>query len=514
MNFRSLSFSRAPFFLLVGFLLVVGIVLTLHRHWMYEVPLMYGETQTIWSVEAKVEFNAHGGPVKVSMARPSAQDGFTVLKEAGASPGYGLNFMDGNEPRAEWTVRGAKGKQELFYRAEILVSQMQSGADLPPPAIDPVSWPEPYASAVSEVLAEAYATSADNYSLTRELLKRFREDETAQHIELLRTHYSDQLPELWVEMLHKARVPASVVYGLNLQDGRRRQNLMPLLRVWNGNDSQIFELPGEKSNASVLLTADTPLLLWEQRGAPVLDVTGGTDSSIRFSMLKREESTYANIAENLSSQHDFLNFSIHSLPVEEQAMFKTILLIPIGALIVCILRIIIGIRTSGTFMPVLIALAFIQTSLVTGLVGFLLVVATGLFIRGYLSRLNLLLVARITAVIITVIAIISIFSVLSYKLGLTEGLKITFFPMIILSWTIERMSILWEEEGGREVMVQGGGSLLTAVLAYWAMSDPWVRHLTFNFIGIQFIVLALVLLIGSYTGYRLLELKRFKAFGN
>jgi hypothetical protein len=287
-----------------------------------------------------------------------------------------------------------------------------------------------------------------------------------------------------------------------------------LLRVWNGNDSQIFELPGEKSNASVLLAADTPLLLWEQRGAPVLDVTGGTDSSIRFSMLKREESTYANIAENLSSQHDFLNFSIHSLPVEEQAMFKTILLIPIGALIVCILRIIIGIRTSGTFMPVLIALAFIQTSLVTGLVGFLLVVATGLFIRGYLSRLNLLLVARITAVIITVIAIISIFSVLSYKLGLTEGLKITFFPMIILSWTIERMSILWEEEGGREVMVQGGGSLLTAVLAYWAMSDPWVRHLTFNFIGIQFIVLALVLLIGSYTGYRLLELKRFKAFGS
>jgi len=51
------------------------------------------------------------------------------------------------------------------------------------------------------------------------------------------------------------------------------------------------------------------------------------------------------------------------------------------------------------------------------------------------------------------------------------------------------------------------------VLAYWAMSDPWVRHLTFNFIGLQFVVLALVLLIGSYTGYRLLELKRFSVFG-
>jgi len=121
-------------------------------------------------------------------------------------------------------------------------------------------------------------------------------------------------------------------------------------------------------------------------------------------------------------------------------------------------------------------------------------------------------VARITAVIISVIAIISVFSVLAFKLGLTEGLKITFFPMIILSWTIERMSILWEEEGGREVMIQGGGSLLTAVLVYGAMTNPWVRHITFNFIGIQFIVLSLVLLIGSYTGYRLLELTRFKVF--
>ena len=81
--------------------------------------------------------------------------------------------------------------------------------------------------------------------------------------------------------------------------------------------------------------------------------------------------------------------------------------------------------------------------------------------------------------------------------------------MVILAWTIERMSILWEEEGGREVMIQGGGSLITAVLAYGAMQHPLIQHLTFNFMGVQFIVLALILLLGSYTGYRLFELHRF-----
>ena len=82
--------------------------------------------------------------------------------------------------------------------------------------------------------------------------------------------------------------------------------------------------------------------------------------------------------------------------------------------------------------------------------------------------------------------------------------------MIILSWTIERMSILWEEEGAKEVFVQGGGSLLTAVLVYLAMTNEFVRHITFNFIGIQLVILAVILMLGNYTGYRLSELKRFK----
>ena len=163
-------------------------------------------------------------------------------------------------------------------------------------------------------------------------------------------------------------------------------------------------------------------------------------------------------------------------------------------------------------MPVLIALAFMQTSLVTGLIGFLLIVGVGLLIRSYLSRHNLLLVARIALVIISVVLIMALFSVLSFRFGLSEGLKLTLFPMIILSWTIERMSILWEEEGAKEVLRQGGGSLFVAILGYLIMSNDWVQHLTFHFLGLQFIFMALVLLCGSYTGYRLLELKRFRSF--
>ncbi len=188
------------------------------------------------------------------------------------------------------------------------------------------------------------------------------------------------------------------------------------------------------------------------------------------------------------------------------------MLLPVGALVVVLLRVLVGIRTSGTFMPVLIALAFLQTELLPGLASFIIVVAIGLFIRSYLSALNLLLVARIATLVILVIAIISLFSVISYRLGLIQGLTITFFPMIILAWTIERMSIIWEEDGPKEVLIQGGGSLFVAIMAFLLMDLSLVEHLAFNFPELHLVVLALILLTGRYTGYRLLELRRFAAF--
>jgi len=174
----------------------------------------------------------------------------------------------------------------------------------------------------------------------------------------------------------------------------------------------------------------------------------------------------------------------------------------------------VGIRTSGTFMPVLIALAFIQTTLLVGLIIFLGLVGVGLWIRSYLSRLNLLLVSRVAAVIIVVILLMAVLAVTSYRLGLDQALTVTFFPTVIIAWTIERMSILWEEEGGHEVLIQGSGSLLVAVLAYIAMSSQIISHLTFNFPELMLSLLGVILLLGKYTGFRLSELYRFRDMGS
>lgn len=495
--------SRLPFYLLVSVLMLAGIGLSLHRHLQFDVPWLPGEQRQVWEIEAQVNLTARGEPVIVDMALPSHQQGYRLLTEHTASSGYGLAFREENGGRrAQWTIREANGSQQLYYTVQMLVAPDAEAPVQSPPALPrQILWERPFDTAARQVIERAWARSASPFTFARELIRDMSGDRQSENTRLLLTQY-DRAP-LLVRLLNQAGIAAREVSGLRLEDGRRRQSLAPWIQVFDGSDWALFHPEtGEQGRPD-------DLLLWESAGEAVLEVQGGSNSRVSFSMLTHNQPAASAVRSQLADD-TLLNFSIHSLPLEEQALFQTILLIPIGALVVVLLRILVGIKTSGTFMPVLIALAFIQTTLLTGLIGFLLVVAVGLVIRSYLSHLNLLLVARVSAVIITVIAIISIFSVLSYRFGLNAGLTITFFPMIILSWTIERMSILWEEEGPKQVLIQGGGSLLTAVLAYLAMNNPWIRHITFNFLGLQLVLMALILLAGNYTGYRLLELRRFK----
>ena len=254
------------------------------------------------------------------------------------------------------------------------------------------------------------------------------------------------------------------------------------------------------------------LLLWHRGGKSLLDVTGGRQSNVSFSIV-RQRVPAVHLARAQDRETIFSSIGIHRLPVEEQSMFKLLLLLPLGAMVVVFMRVIVGLQTAGTFMPILIALAFLQTSLLPGLISFVSVVGIGLLLRSYLSRLNLLLVARIATLLVLVIFIISALSIIGYEMGYSTGMTITFFPMIIIAWTIERMSILWEEEGAYEVLIQGGGSLIVAIIAYLLMDMALLKHLTFNFPEVNLIMLAAILGMGQYTGYKVSELYRFRDMG-
>lgn len=491
--------SRTPFLVLVLLLITSGLSAAYYRHATYDIPWFPKTDTQLWQVEARIELKTHGDASHVYLTLPPEQSGWELVNQAAAASGWGFALeTEHGQRRAHWTRRTPVGDQVLFYKLDFTPSQTTL-EDPPPVSSRPAyTWDEPYNTAAQALIYTALPMSADPYSLAVQLMQLV--NTRGQNANLLLDQFSPA--QTVVQLLRTAGYHARVAQVIPLQDGRRRISLTDFIQVWDDTRWRLLDPEGDTQRQN------HPILVW-QAGAPsVLDVIGGSNSRVSFSVLSQKMSGLLIAQEKVGD----LVLSLYNLPIAEQGMFKLIMLLPIGALVVVLLRILIGIRTSGTFMPVLIALAFLQTELLPGLISFVLVVIFGLFIRSYLSTLNLLLVARIATLIIIVIGIITLLSILSYRLGLIEGLTITFFPMIIMAWTIERMSIIWEEEGPKEVFVQGSGSLMVAIAAYLLMSVNLIEHLVFHFPELHLISLALVMLVGRYTGYRLLELRRFSAF--
>lgn len=363
-------------------------------------------------------------------------------------------------------------------------------------------------AAMDRLVAKLGKKSSGPETFTSLLIQEFNEQSPDQDALFLLSSYREDNIRLITDVLGYRGITAHRMRGIVLEDGRRRQTLSSLIKVHNGLNWVVFD------PLTATLGLPDNFFIWQRGDGAILNVIGGRNSSLEFALVSNRLPVKTVISMGQRSPEvDFLDFSIYALPVEQQGIFKGLLLIPVAALVVVVMRILVAIRTSGTFMPVLIALAFIQTTLFIGLLIFIGLVGIGIWIRSYLSRLNLLLVSRVAAVIIVVILLMAVLAVVSYKLGLDQALTVTFFPTVIVAWTIERMSILWEEEGGHEVLVRGGGSLLVAVLAYMAMSNTLVAHLTFNFPELMLSLLGLILLLGKYTGFRLSELYRFRDMG-
>ncbi len=200
--------SRVPFYMLISLLIVVGLGMSIYRHDVYGVPWTAGQKHQVWEVEARVEFEAKGEPVKVSLATPDTQSGFTLINEHTSSPGYGfalVNTQDGR--RAEWSKREATGQQILYFKNQMLVDENAKFATEPPLGdVSPIALDGPLKTAAEAMLEQARQRSADNSTLTRELIKQFNEADS-QNASLLTKEMSKLTP--WLRFfLWKTSMPA------------------------------------------------------------------------------------------------------------------------------------------------------------------------------------------------------------------------------------------------------------------------------------------------------------------
>ena len=471
-------------------------------------PPLPDQTSEQWIIQARLELHPEQGPVRASLLLPTRSSGYTVSDEHFVSRGFGLTIEEDLFRRqADWAIRRLDQPKTLYYRAAVITDTRQRRFANTPQFPSVPDLEEPWASAMADIMEEVRSESADIESFTAAILSRLDGKTEDENIDLFLADVDTtlDLARLAQTLLAGARIPTLLIHGVMLQNDVQRAAVRTMLGVYNGDEWLLFDpVTGHQGKP------ENFLIWW--RGEEVLaSVDGARVHDLQISIRQRIESAL-DLATQRSELKDSLigRISVLHLPIQTQSVYEVLLLVPVGILVIVILRNFIGLSSFGTVAPGLIALAFRETELFKGILLFILIVSLGLVFRFYLERLRLLLVPRLAAVVTIVVLLMTTISIISHQIGTETGLSVSLFPMVIISMVIERMSIVWEERGAATAIREGAGSLLMAALAYSVMSLDILSYWVTVFPEVNLIVLGLIVALGRYTGFRLTELIRFR----
>lgn len=499
--------NKRHLYSLILALFFIGIGLFLYRHWVLDVPLTDTETVNSWMIEANLHFVPERNmPVKASFTIPYMPPHFAILDEYFVAQHYGITTrLNGNNRRAVWSIRRGAGPQSLYYRAIFHEMDSHDAYSTKPPRLKIPILDDNKKTAVNSIITQARESSADIQTFAQSTIRELNKKDGNAKL-LVGNDFNDaNLANAAITVLNQAKINAVPVYGIYLIP-KSTSNFNELIAVFN--DREWIYINPRTGEAGL----PSNFLVWQYGGEQIFDLVGGKKPQFTLTVSPTPINALSIAkAHGLQTESQLLRFSLLQLPVNAQETYKVLLTVPIGAFIILILRNFIGLKTFGTFMPVLIALAFRETHVIWGIILFTVIVSFGLAARFYLDQLRLLLVPRLAAILTVVIMLMIFISVISQNLGLEAGLSVALFPMVILTMTIERMCVTWDERGASDAIKSGVGSLVAAVISFGAMNYPPLQYLVFAFPELLLVLLAIILWFGQYRGYRLFELVRFNA---
>jgi 7 transmembrane helices usually fused to an inactive transglutaminase/Inactive transglutaminase fused to 7 transmembrane helices len=495
---------------LILILLAVGFTIFTYRHFILDVPLTETENVNSWVIEANLHFVANKNmPVKANFMIPYMPPHFVILDEYFVTQNYGVTTdLDDFNRRAIWSLRRSSGKpQSLYYRAIVREADIKNNMLAKPGYINPPPLTETKQAAVDTIINDARQASVDIQTFAQRTIQELNKPNGNNKLLIGDIDTETSITKAIITVLTQAKIATMPVQGL-VMSKQGKAEFHTYLAIFNEKEwfycNPINGVIGLPSN----------ILIWSYGDKAMFHVSGGKSAQFNISIsptpinaLSAAKKHGAQINSNL------MRFSLLQLPVDVQQTYKILLTIPLGTFIILILRNFIGLATFGTFMPVLIALAFRETHVLWGISLFTIIISFGLAARFYLDQLKLLLIPRLAAILTVVILLMIFISILCQNLNLESGLSVALFPMVILTMTIERMCITWDERGAFKAIKSGVGSLLAAVLCYTIMNYSPLQYLVFAFPELLLVFLALIIWFGQYKGYRVSELIRFKALG-
>lgn len=188
-----------------------------------------------------------------------------------------------------------------------------------------------------------------------------------------------------------------------------------------------------------------------------------------------------------------------------------LLMLPLVASLVSFLHYVVGISGYGTFMPTMIAVAFVSTGVAGGLVLFALILLITVVGGRFLKKLKLhYWPARSINLLIVAMGVFFLMVISSF-IQIIDISKLSIYPILFMIVLAEEFVKTQMAKSKREAKVLALGTIFVALVGAGLMGLLGLQFLVMRYPEVMILLAVGVnLWVGNYTGLRFTELARFK----
>ncbi|MBV1951758.1 MAG: UUP1 family membrane protein [Cycloclasticus sp.] len=506
----------------ISLMLISLVILTthiLHEKTLYTQLFL----ESVFQYSVSMSFNTDSD-VSVSTYLPDNNNRTEILNETITSANYELEFLKSPEGRyAQWSSN--TGHKSIIYRA--LVSLKETHFNIS----ENVRIPSTYEDGLAASLNSTAAIPVNHVEI-KALWAQIKPLDTTSSLAVLKAIYNYTHDEIRT-LPFKGFTDSLTALRLNAASCNGKSRLFSSLARLNNLPTRLVGgvvLNGEKKK-----TSHQWVEVFIQENWVPFDPTNGHFAKLpsHYLALYRGDQHLFKHTSNINFDYAFTSKKINIAPAlyrstsssdsffpNSVALLQSLglplktsyifLLFPICTLLITFLRNIVGIKTIGIFMPMLIAAASVYTGFFTGLVGFSLVLLLAFIGHTILGQFKILKIPRLAA-IITITTIVSLIAIASTDVpqNIEFGL-LMLFPVVIISFAADRIHQMTNESSWQELWQNSIGTLFTLSLCYLVFTSFLLQGLFSLYPELLITTLAVQLFIGSWSGMRISELIRFQ----
>jgi len=196
----------------------------------------------------------------------------------------------------------------------------------------------------------------------------------------------------------------------------------------------------------------------------------------------------------------------HGIPLQNIWILLSLMLI---ATVIVFTRQVIGLRALGIYTPTLLAVSFLMTGFLTGIIFFTAVLFVGIIIRKFAKKLRILYMPKMAFLLIAItLAVFMILTLGAYwdKTGL---FTISILPLVIMIMLTEKFLSIHFEFSSKDAWRITLETIFLAILAYFIVSWDALRLLILAYPEFILLTIPFNIILGRWSGLRLLEYFRF-----